>query len=462
LNMVSDSEDFEDKIYIALSHKLRRDIIKLLAERKKMAFSELMKELGVDDTGTLTFHLRKLVGLITKISSGEYTLTNLGKKAYDIMMNMERVETLEQHNIEQKDFYIASKVKEVKPREELKPDLIFVVDRINFVIDKQLLEHTKSQGKKLLVNDVITLEIAEDIDPQLFKETVDSISDIIMIKVPKHLRSIVELKSRDVLTIKEIDVGSRTLSSIPSTIISIGNIVSVIAEAVSSAIKFSATKFTKNIAKTLIYENVFSNIFSIECEIRGGKVKIFQWDGDEAKITIYRYGEGISRCNYDVDVKGSIMEVEVDGCEAEIALPKENISSLTIDAKGGYIEIEQKTTLNKFELGMKGGFTSAKLYNQKNLVFEALLRGGALNIILGYEDFEGVSCIGFELMGGYINANIAVPPNTKVTPSAQNFGGLLRINIDDDLKKLKESKRVIELESKVTGGFCDLRIRKTS
>ncbi|MEM2511667.1 MAG: helix-turn-helix domain-containing protein, partial [Ignisphaera sp.] len=216
--MVSDSEDFEDKIYIALSHKLRRDIIKLLAERKKMAFSELMKELGVDDTGTLTFHLRKLVGLITKISSGEYTLTNLGKKAYDIMMNMERVETLEQHNIEQKDFYIASKVKEVKPREELKPDLIFVVDRINFVIDKQLLEHTKSQGKKLLVNDVITLEIAEDIDPQLFKETVDSISDIIMIKVPKHLRSIVELKSRDVLTIKEIDVGSRTLSSIPSTI----------------------------------------------------------------------------------------------------------------------------------------------------------------------------------------------------------------------------------------------------
>lgn len=462
MSAVSDSEDFEDKIYIALSHKLRRNIIKLLAERKKMTFSELMKDLGVDDTGTLTFHLRKLVGLITKTSSGEYTLTDLGKKAYDIMMNIERVEILEQHSEEQKDFPMASKVNEVKPREELKPDLVFIVDRINFIIDKQLLEHIKSQGKKLIVNDIITLEIADDVDPQLFKETVDSISDIIVMKVPKHLRSIVELKSRDVLTVKEVDRGSKTLSSIPSTIMSIGNIVSTIAETISSTIKVAATKFPKDIAKTLVYENVFSNIFSIECEIRGGKVKIFQWDGDEAKITVYRYGEGISRCNYDVDVKGSMMEVEVDGCEAEIALPKENLSSLSIDTKGGYIEIEQKTALNKFELNMNGGFTSAKLYNQKNLVFEALLRGGALNIILGYADFEGVSRIGFELMGGYINANIVVPSNTKVTPSTHSFGGLFRINIDDDLKKLKESKRVIELESKVTGGFCDLRIRKTS
>jgi DNA-binding transcriptional ArsR family regulator len=76
-----------DRIFEALAHPLRRRALKLLGERPRM-YSELMEELGVDSP-TLAFHLKKLAGLVEKGGNGFYRLTDLGRKALEVMAVLE-------------------------------------------------------------------------------------------------------------------------------------------------------------------------------------------------------------------------------------------------------------------------------------------------------------------------------------------------------------------------------------
>ncbi len=75
----------EEKILSALGHRIRRNIIKILAEEGPKGFTELMNKVGVKDTGTMTFHLKKLKEFIEKNRDGEYQLTDLGRQAYSVL-----------------------------------------------------------------------------------------------------------------------------------------------------------------------------------------------------------------------------------------------------------------------------------------------------------------------------------------------------------------------------------------
>ncbi len=75
----------EEKILSALGHSIRRSIIEVLAEEGPKGFTELMNKVNVKDTGTMTFHLKKLGRLIKKNEDGEYQLTELGRHAYRVL-----------------------------------------------------------------------------------------------------------------------------------------------------------------------------------------------------------------------------------------------------------------------------------------------------------------------------------------------------------------------------------------
>ena len=53
-----------DEVFEAISHPLRIKILKLLANKPR-SFSELKRELGIESSGKLDFHLKKLRNLIT-------------------------------------------------------------------------------------------------------------------------------------------------------------------------------------------------------------------------------------------------------------------------------------------------------------------------------------------------------------------------------------------------------------
>jgi len=61
----------------AISHPLRVKILRLLAA-KPMGFSELKRELGINSSGKLDFHLKKMEKLIVVNEDGKYTLTREG------------------------------------------------------------------------------------------------------------------------------------------------------------------------------------------------------------------------------------------------------------------------------------------------------------------------------------------------------------------------------------------------
>jgi len=76
----------DDRIFEAVSHPLRRQVIMLLGERKEMTFSEIMEELSVESPA-LAFHMRKLEGLVEKVRD-TYRLTDLGRRAYGVILSL--------------------------------------------------------------------------------------------------------------------------------------------------------------------------------------------------------------------------------------------------------------------------------------------------------------------------------------------------------------------------------------
>ena len=74
-----------------MAHQVRLGILKLLWERPR-TFSDLMKELYLESTSKLSFHLNKMEKLVEKRENGVYELTDLGFEAYNIIQAYENNE----------------------------------------------------------------------------------------------------------------------------------------------------------------------------------------------------------------------------------------------------------------------------------------------------------------------------------------------------------------------------------
>ncbi|MHA1821120.1 MAG: winged helix-turn-helix domain-containing protein [Promethearchaeota archaeon] len=85
-NQLKNSEDIENDFYYALSHEIRRKIIKMIGDNKEGSFTQFKKTFKIS-TGTLYHHLDVLKSLITQNSKRKYILTNLGKHAYNFLIN---------------------------------------------------------------------------------------------------------------------------------------------------------------------------------------------------------------------------------------------------------------------------------------------------------------------------------------------------------------------------------------
>ena len=66
-----------DELFEAVSHPIRIDIVRVLAEQP-LGFADLKRELKLSSSGLLDFHLKKLDELITMNKEGRYSLTEKG------------------------------------------------------------------------------------------------------------------------------------------------------------------------------------------------------------------------------------------------------------------------------------------------------------------------------------------------------------------------------------------------
>jgi uncharacterized RDD family membrane protein YckC len=81
-------EENVSKLLLVLSHKIRRDILTILHEKKEQSFSELMNALEID-TGKMSFHLRNLKLFLEQMPTGKYRLNTFGQNALRLIKDAE-------------------------------------------------------------------------------------------------------------------------------------------------------------------------------------------------------------------------------------------------------------------------------------------------------------------------------------------------------------------------------------
>ncbi len=86
---MAETNDY-DKIFAALRHPIRRQILLLLEKKGEVSFSEIQKAVDMDDTGLLSYHLKELTTLVEQSDRGRYALSEIGRASMILFRKVER------------------------------------------------------------------------------------------------------------------------------------------------------------------------------------------------------------------------------------------------------------------------------------------------------------------------------------------------------------------------------------
>lgn len=96
--MFEAEENVESVIFQALSHPMRRTILRIIGSRPEgISYSELIAELNLS-TGKLNYHIEQLQGLIERDTNHRYVLTSFGRKALNQLEQLKREVSPEDEN----------------------------------------------------------------------------------------------------------------------------------------------------------------------------------------------------------------------------------------------------------------------------------------------------------------------------------------------------------------------------
>jgi DNA-binding transcriptional ArsR family regulator len=80
-----DYRNLEQDVFKALENQKRRDILRIVGERKGIGFTEVLNASKIPDSPTLSYHLRELSPFIQQ-KEGKYQLTPMGRDAYNLLL----------------------------------------------------------------------------------------------------------------------------------------------------------------------------------------------------------------------------------------------------------------------------------------------------------------------------------------------------------------------------------------
>ena len=79
-----------DEIFAALKHPVRRQILLFLDRKNEASFTDIQQEVGIDDTGLMSYHLKELAPLVEQSSRGKYCLSEVGQAGVVLFRKVER------------------------------------------------------------------------------------------------------------------------------------------------------------------------------------------------------------------------------------------------------------------------------------------------------------------------------------------------------------------------------------
>ncbi|ADL19815.1 regulatory protein, ArsR [Acidilobus saccharovorans 345-15] len=351
-----------EDVFDALSHPTRRAIIRALGDRGHLTFTELMDAAGVKDTGTMTFHLRRLSQLIARNSSGEYELTELGRRAY------EAIKVVEQKGQEQ-----ANVRAEARGGEE---GLLVISNRLHVDITRSLLEDARAQGKRVLVSDCISVSVTDDVDEALVREALEGIRDVVSVEAPKWLAGVLEPRLSDVVVVSYRD---HVKGHGGAYALGLGWLDRLLGKAVGNAVGAALGEAAGKGSE--VYSTSIGPVRAVRVNLKRSSLRLEQGEG---KVTVYPYWRG---CKHDVSVKDEELIISSDGCYVEVSLPP-GASSLALEAEKGDIKLAYGG-LSSFEADMLESSLSASLRDLGRMTAELDLSDSEANLELSYGELRG-------------------------------------------------------------------------
>jgi DNA-binding transcriptional ArsR family regulator len=421
--MSNDREEGIEKYLKALAHRVRREIIRTLAEKKSLSYSELMKITGVEESGTFAFHIKMLQGLIEKDpKTGEYRLTEEGWRAYRALQILSGEEKL---------------VTEGKKPSAAK-EIITVSDKLEYVLSRNLAEKLCSENKKLYITDVLMLKI-EDMPEELLECVLEGIEDVFYIDVPDNLKPIVQLKSGDVGFVGK---GGGF----------IGGLVSSIMKTVTKSIakSLSAVKTGMDSVKEIILEKKeFKDIKDID-ELRLSiDASHFKIDNTGEYVMIEYTRKPSSRV--DINREDNRMHITIDNTSGKASIPLSfKDAEITIDSSSisGRLNI-----MNNLKLFSDASNLSLEINELKNSNIHIESDSSNMKINLVFREYSGESSIILRSDSSNIGLNIIIPKNVRVKASMSGGYGYIIANgektreyVDPGFDKA-ESKLIVRIDA---------------
>ncbi len=392
----------------ALMHPVRRMIIRLLAEKGSLTYSELMRLTKVDDSGTFGFHLRGLRGLVRKNEEGEYELTSEGWRVYRALKHLEALGASEEQEAE-----VQAGGGEVGVS---KWEVVVLEDRFRLDVDYDLLSRLRREGKKLLVRDIMTVVI-HDVPEELLDGVLEGIEDCVTVYVPKRFRSLVQLRSRDVLTLKEYEGEPPKGEGI------LGSLVSAIGSAVSSLVSalFSAG-FPVFGNKAYIRKEVEADVkdrYRLAVSLKAGALRVETGEGTRLV--------GEARIRREEDFKwratASGVEAELQGGSLSIKAPR-GVEELDAEVRSGSLVLGLDAgALRDASIALSAGSASVHMKGLGRCVVDLDVNAGSMKSLLEYGAYEGESLMEVKVSSGSATLRLKVPEDVAVDLDLKHSAG---------------------------------------
>lgn len=412
--------DDMDYILQVISNRIRRDIIRVLVKDAPLTYSALMKRVGVDDSGTFGFHIRKMQRLLKKNDMGEYMLNDLGMKTYEILESL-----------------MGGKVDEVeKPVEEertlAEPSTIIISDRLRFDLTEEIARSYQGKGRRIFVSDIVKLVI-HPMPRELFEAVVEGISDCISVHAPNDLIDLVRLKSSDVIDVRGYsaesprEVGETFLGEIASDIVS-----KVLSATTSLASRLLSSKYIGRFGGKK-YELIIDEPLSIpdgsrlSIDISGGFVEVKS--GEEGRIRVWK--TGWRDPEVDIDIKEDVVAIDVEGGKCELIIPEGYIYGVSSDMSGGVLALKIPM-LRDINIDLSGGLVRFSSSAESPVNMNISMNGGLVSGGFKLGRFVGESRIGCELNGGALKLGLEVPEDTRIRVDNKVLGGFASIRVDNN------------------------------
>ena len=378
----------------AISNETRRRIIQSLSTPK--TFSELANELGLDSP-SLSFHLLKLGGIVTKNEHGTYLLTDDGVKALNLLSMISSGDT------------------------RLFP---MVVEHLNYVkIDDELLVKLRNEGRKLVIRKVKNLDLSE-VNSSLLNEVLEVIENVDNLACSNDTLSLIKdrIKGKyNLLMADQEKLPDEAKHENPSP-----------ESLLTSFLSYTISKLPVLNDLHIVYDDQIPLSNTLEINLSGGLVKLVK-----GKPHV------LAECHDLNDLDLSQGKIDADGCNLKVSYP--DLNSLELNVDGGKATIEG-LKVDSLMTDMSGGLLRLDLTTRE---CELRIDGGKVDGKLSYPLTE--SSLSLTVDGGIIDLSLSLPKDLGIVTSSSTDLGLTSI------PRPRPGKVNLTISTKVNGGLVRIR-----